>query len=153
MKLQLQQFLLLSLALFGKAQHHEDPSEMDVVSPDYCKTNQDGFGGQPINNEEYSESTFFYEVKVAVPTLASDATDAMIFEVEQRIADYLLSETSYFAGCGARRRAKSISKQSLRKLQATQAIAITINPRDAPLDNGKYFFALIVQIDFGLSFR
>jgi hypothetical protein len=142
MKLQFQQLLLVSLAFCGQAVLHiEDPAEDNVVSPNFCKTNPDGFGGKPINDEEYSESSYFYELTVAGQNLPSDATDAMIFEVEQRIADYLLSETNYFAVCGDRRRAKSISKPGLRRLQSDQAIAITINPPDEALDGGKSPFS------------
>lgn len=133
MKLQLQQFLLFSLAFFGRAQHIEPPLETDVDSPDYCKTNQDGFGGQSITNEGYEESTYFYELTVKGQDLPEDAVDTMIFEVEQRIADFLLSETNYFAICADRRRVKSISNPNLRRLQGSEAIAITINPRDEML--------------------
>lgn len=141
MKLQLQQFLLFSLAFFGRAQHIEPPLETDVDSPDYCKTNQDGFGGQSITNEGYEESTYFYELTVKGQDLPEDAVDTMIFEVEQRIADFLLSETNYFAICADRRRVKSISNPNLRRLQGSEAIAITINPRDEMLVGGKSFLS------------
>lgn len=127
---------------------------MDVDSPDFCKTNRDGFGGRPIDNEEYSESTFFYELTVTGQNLPEDATDTMIFEVEQRIADFLLTETRYFKVCGSRRRAlSSISKSSLRRLQSDDAIAITINPRDEPLEGGKFIYLadIIRAIDFVCS--
>ena len=146
MKVQLPQFIFLALAFCVKAQHFEAPQETNVDSPAWsqesdtdstvCKTNKDGFGGQTISNEAYSESTFFYELLVAGQNLPDDAVSAMIFEVEQRIADFLLSETTYFGMCGTdavRRRTRS----SLRRLQNEGAIAITINPPDDVLEGGK----------------
>ncbi len=115
------------------SQHIQDPEEMDVESPEYCVTNGDGFGGRPLTDEIFSESTFFYEIKMAGAALSEASIDEIIFECEQRIANYLLSETPYFTVCANRRRLQLVNSLNVRRLQA-DAVAITINPRDQPLE-------------------
>lgn len=129
-------FLLLSFAYCGTAQHWELPKETNVFSPSYCKTNPDGFGGITLSNEEPAENKFYYEMKTRGNDLPDDAVDSMIFIVEQRIADYLLSETDFFSACATG--GKDKGNRQLRRLQtpAAEALAITINPRDLPVEGG-----------------
>eukprot|EP00429_Kryptoperidinium_foliaceum_P005580 CAMPEP_0176022108 /NCGR_PEP_ID=MMETSP0120_2-20121206/10754_1 /TAXON_ID=160619 /ORGANISM="Kryptoperidinium foliaceum, Strain CCMP 1326" /LENGTH=269 /DNA_ID=CAMNT_0017355241 /DNA_START=223 /DNA_END=1032 /DNA_ORIENTATION=+ len=133
MKLFLQTLAVFSITSSAAGQHITPPEELDVESPPFCTTNSAGFGGAPISGDNVAESTFYYEL-VTNENGASDM-EATIFEVERRIADYLLSETPYFSGCGSRRRVKAVRKTGLRKLQDYEAIAITTNPTDYVIDD------------------
>lgn len=132
-----QLLLLCLLAISVAPQHIQDPEEVDVESPEYCFTNEDGFGGRPISDESFSESTYFYELKMSGTDLSASVIDDIIFECELRIANYLLTETSYFTVCQNRRRVQVRKRQNVRRLQDADAVAITINPRDEPLDGCK----------------
>lgn len=132
MKFSLKQLLLVSLASWSTAQHYESPVEIDVESPSMCKTNSDGFGGRPLSTEIYKESPYYYEL-----TITGTDTEAAISDLEIRIADYLLAESSLFDVCA--RRLKKVPSRSVRRLQpATGAVAITTRPDDLPYDDSKF---------------
>jgi hypothetical protein len=127
----LKQLLLVALASLSVAQHVESPEETDVESTSWCKTNSDGFGGKPITSDNYKENKYYYEL-----TISGTDTEAAISDLEIRIANYLLAETSLFDGCA--RRLKSVTPRSFRKLQQGGAVAITTRPDDFLYEDGKF---------------
>lgn len=151
MRFSLQQLLLVALgsSLCTARLHLDIPQEADVESPSLCKTSSDGFGGRPLDQESYEENIYFYEL-----TFTGTDIDAAISDLEVRIADYLLSETSLFDICV--RRLNSVKSPSSRKLQQGGAVAITTRPDDFPYDDSKFLastFAFIIGLVFGLNSR
>ena len=139
MTFSLKQLLLVGLASWSTAQHFEPPVEIDVESPSMCKTNSDGFGGRPLSTEIYEESTYYYEL-----TIAGTDTGAAVSDLEIRIADYLLAESSLFDVCA--RRLNKVPSRHVRRLQpATGAVAITTRPDDLPYDDSE-FDVLVVSV-------
>ena len=131
------QFLFLSfLAISVVSQHVEDPEETDVESPSYCQVDDTGFGGRPLGDETYAENTFFYELTMTGENLSDGAIADNIFECEVRMANFLLAESPFFGECGSRRKLRVVTSQRARRLQG-DAVAITTNPPDLPLDGCK----------------
>ena len=115
--------------------HYSLPSEDNVFSPPICTTNQDGFGG--TIGTDVLTIDYNYEMEVVV---GADVND-VLFSVERSIADYLL-QTDEFADipCDDRRlkAAESIAA-TRREARRLNAVGLTVNPPDLPIDGGKYF--------------
>eukprot|EP00934_Nitzschia_sp_Nitz4_P006063 Nitzschia sp. Nitz4//scaffold3_size479765//119425//120279//NITZ4_000051-RA/size479765-augustus-gene-0.12-mRNA-1//1//CDS//3329550611//6053//frame0 len=115
--------LLILASAQANERHHSGPEETDVESPAYCTTNSDGFGGIPVTDAMVDETlTTYYEL-----TYSSDSNSSvaeLILQVEQGIANYLLSESDSFSAlCGDSSQHASFAGAS------PQAISIT------PLDS------------------
>jgi hypothetical protein len=120
----------------GIKDHHSPPSEDNVFSPPICETNQDGFGGSL--GTDVIQVDYNYEMTLTLKDRTPLEFEGVVFNLERSLANFLLQTQQFGDIPCERRRAKSVKPpQKLRR--TLNAVGVTINPPDEPIDGCKSF--------------